>query len=220
MIAKIANDTGLKVFSMRGGPLFWTTFSSDNPEIRKNCIDLARKAMECLQIMGGKTLLVVPGKWEENSLYSEVYNYAKETAERIGEEARKYGITVGLENVENKFLFSPLEWCRFIDSLNNPYIKMYLDIGNIVYLGLGYPEQWVKELGKERIASIHFKDATELKSTTYLFQGNIDWVKVMKAIRDIDYEGWISAELPLYKYHQQLSIKQTGESLKVIVNSI
>ncbi|MGC8890891.1 MAG: sugar phosphate isomerase/epimerase family protein [bacterium] len=216
-LAQIAKEIGLKIPSMRGGPLFWTTFSSDDPILRNEAIELAKKAFECLKIMGGDTLLVVPGKWESNILYSKVYNNALDTAKRISQIAEEYNITVGLENVENKFLLSPLEWSQFIDKINSPRIKVYLDIGNLVSLGLGYPDLWIRELGKERIARIHFKDAIEFKGTTYLLQGSIEWDKVINAIRDVGYDSWIIVELPLYKYHPEVMIDQTGKALKAIL---
>ena len=215
-LTQIAKEVGLKIPSMRGGPLFWTTFSSDDSILRNEAVELAKKAFECLKIMGGDTLLIVPGKWEGNILYSKVYNNALDTAERISKIAEEYNITVGLENVENKFLLSPLEWSQFIDKIKSPRIKVYLDIGNLVSLGLGYPDLWIRELGKERIARIHFKDAVELKSTTYLLQGDINWDNVMKAIREIGYEGWIIVELPLYKRYPELMIESTGKALRGI----
>lgn len=43
-------------------------------------------------------------------------------------------------------LLSPLETARFLDEIGSPWVGMYLDVGNVVYLG--YPEQWVELLAK------------------------------------------------------------------------
>lgn len=217
MLVQIAKEVGLKIPSMRGGPLFWSTFSSKDANLRDEAVELARRAFECLRIMGGDVLLIVPGKWEDNILYSNVYDNALDTAIRVSRIAEKFSITVGLENVENKFLLSPLEWKQFIDRINSRWIKIYLDIGNIVSLGLGYPELWIKELGKERIARIHFKDASEMKGTTYLLQGDINWNKVVESIKDIGYDSWIITELPLYKLYPEVTIYQTNRALKAIM---
>ena len=52
-------------------------------------------------------------------------------------------------------LLTPLEMKRFIDEINHPFIKVYLDIGNILHFG--YPHQWIETLGS-RIVKVHVKD--------------------------------------------------------------
>src|SRR5262245_13042310 len=91
----IADKVGLKIPSMRGGPGFWPTFAA-NPQA---AVELARKAMEAVKIMGGDTLLIVPGQWDASQTYGEVWRNAIESAKRIGDVAEEFGITVGLENV-------------------------------------------------------------------------------------------------------------------------
>lgn len=59
--------------------------------------------------------------------------------------ARKHQIVMGIENVWNKFLLSPLEFRSFIDSFNSEYVGAYFDVGNVLLTG--YPEHWIKILG-------------------------------------------------------------------------
>lgn len=68
---------------------------------------------------------------------------------------REHQIHIGVENVWNKFLLSPLEMRAFIDEIGSEWIGSYFDVGNVVYAG--YPEQWIRILGK-RIKKVHFKD--------------------------------------------------------------
>ena len=64
-------------------------------------------------------------------------------------------MAIGIENVWNRFLLSPLETARFLDEIGSPWVGMYLDVGNVVYLG--YPEQWVELLAKH-IKKLHMSD--------------------------------------------------------------
>ena len=61
----------------------------------------------------------------------------RQTFSDIAAETR---IKVGLENVENRFLLSPRDWMTFLDEVASPWVRMYFDVGNVVYLGLGWPE--------------------------------------------------------------------------------
>ena len=62
---------------------------------------------------------------------------------------------VAVEEVWNKFLLSPLEFARYVDELDSPWLKAYFDVGNIVFYG--YPQDWIRTLGA-RIAKVHLKD--------------------------------------------------------------
>ena len=77
---------------------------------------------------------MISGKCEHYSIV--VYTLGK---------AKAADVTIGIENVWNRFLLSPLETRRFLDEIGSDYVGMYLDVGNAVYIG--YPEQWIEILG-------------------------------------------------------------------------
>ena len=54
-LRRLADDAGLTVPSMRGGPGFWSTFASDDPAKRAAAVELAEKALQALKILGGDT---------------------------------------------------------------------------------------------------------------------------------------------------------------------
>ena len=60
-----------------------------------------------------------------------------------------------MEEVWNKFLISPLEMARYVDEFNSPWVKAYLDVGNMLFYG--FPQDWIRTLGP-RICRVHVKD--------------------------------------------------------------
>ena len=216
VLRKESDNIGLKIPSMRGGPLFWKLFGSDKEEERKEAVNIAYKAMEALKIMGGDTLLIVPGRWNRGQSYLKLYKNCLETAKMIGEIAEKTNIIAGLENVENKFLFSPREWCEFIDEINNPYIRIYFDVGNVLYLDRGQPEDWIKDLGK-RICRVHLKDCKDRKIVPPL-EGDVNWSLVVKALKEIGYNSWLTVENPIPEESQGEFFKKIYSSVKKIWN--
>ncbi len=198
---KLADQAGLKIPSMRGGPGFWTSFASDDAEKRRGAVKLAQKAFEALAIMGGDTLLIVPGQWDAQQSYGDVWKNALETARAIGQVAERAKIKVGLENVENRFLFGPREWMQFLDEVGSPRVRMYFDAGNVVYLKQGFPEQWIRQLGAKYITRIHFKDALVGGPITYLLEGSVNWPAVSGAMREMNYNDWVGIELNLPAHH-------------------
>ena len=59
---------------------------------------------------------------------------------------------------------SPLEFARYIDEFESPWVGAYFDVGNVVEFG--YPEEWIRELGK-RILKVHIKEYAKPKRFNY-----------------------------------------------------
>ena len=216
-LTDMANRAGLAIPSMRGGPGFWGTFASADAEKRKRAVTLAADAMEAVKIMGGDTLLIVPGQWEEGVSYGQTWKNAIETANRVAEVSERIGIKVGLENVENRFLLSPREWMQFLDEVGSDRVRMYFDVGNVVYMKLGRPEQWMVELGKEYITRIHFKDSGMGGPLTYLLEGAVNWPAVGDAIRKIGYDDWVGIELTPPMHCVEVWLEGTRKAAEQIV---
>jgi hexulose-6-phosphate isomerase len=212
----LAEAEGLVIPSMRGGPLFWPRFSATDPDKRQEAVALADKAAETVRLLGGQVLLLVPGRWEPDQLYADLYANALDTAVRSADVASRHGITIGLENVDNQFLLSPSEWRQFLDRVNRPEIRLYYDIGNTVYSRLGHPAQWIRELGIERICRIHVKDATRRGQIVPLRSGEVNWAEAACGLADIGYDDWIGAELPLPPASPLAFLIQTRSALKEI----
>ena len=216
-LRRLADDVGLKIPSMRGGPGFWPTFASSDPAARTRAVDLAEQAMEAVQIMGGDTLLIVPGQWDADQTYEQVWHNALDTARRMADASERFGVKVALENVENRFLLSPREWAQFLDAVGSDRVRMYFDVGNVTYLRLGHPEQWLRELGRKYIARVHFKDAGVGGPLTYLLEGQVNWPAVRDAIREIGYDDWIGIELILPAHHPEAMLAGTYRAAEAIM---
>jgi L-ribulose-5-phosphate 3-epimerase len=198
-LAQRSRDLGLKIPSLRGGLRFWDTIPSPDPSEREQALEHAKKAFECLALMGGKTLLIVPGRIRPDVPYEDHWKRVVDFAYRAGEMAKAYGMGIGLENVEARFPLSVKEWKDLLDEIKHPRVRMYLDVGNVSWLGLGFPEQWILSLG-DRICQVHFKDALFGKTLGNILEGEVNWSQVMGALKRINYQGWISVEPEWYPF--------------------
>jgi len=94
------------------------------------------------------------------------------------------------------FLLSPLELRDFIDSAKSRYVGAYFDVGNVLLTG--FPEHWIRILGR-RIKRVHFKDFKRSVGTVQGFcdltKGDVNWKAVMKAFKDVGYDGPAVAEM-------------------------
>jgi len=176
--------------------------SDPDPQVRKQCIQSVAQSLQDIKDLGGDTVLVVPGVVSEKVSYEQAYNTSLDSVRRLIPYAEKTGMQIGLENVWNNFILSPVEAKRFIDEINHPLVGWYFDIGNI--LRYGWPEHWIKTLNS-RIMKLHIKEfSRELMNKeglwagfkVNLLEGDNNWPVVMKAISEINYRGgWITAEV-------------------------
>lgn len=192
-----ADDLGLRIPGMRAGRTPWTTIPSPDPARRREALEHTERACECLAEMGGRVLLVVPGRIDPAVTYFEHWQRVVEYARRAGEIAEQFETVIGLENVEARFPLSVREWMQLLDEIDHPRVRMYLDVGNVVWLGLGFPEQWITSLGG-RIGQVHFKDADFGGGLRSLLEGEVNWPAVIGALHGIGYRGWILVEPSWY----------------------
>ena len=129
------------------------------------------------------------------------------------------GVVIGIENIWNKFLLSPLEMRDYIDEIASPWVGVFLDVGNM--LAFGYPQHWIRILGR-RIRKIHFKDYRRgmpgLAGFVDLLAGDVDWAAVTDALEEIGYAGWVNAEMcPTYRHYPDQMIRKTSAAMDRIL---
>jgi len=142
-------------------------------------------------------VLLVPGIVTADVRYVDAYRRSQEKIRELLPLAKELGVIIAIENVGNRFLLSPLEFARYIDEFDSPFVKAYFDIGNIV--ANGYPQDWIRTIGK-RLVRVHIKrfepgvDHPKFDPADRRTQG-INWVEVSKALKEIGYTGWVTAEV-------------------------
>jgi hexulose-6-phosphate isomerase len=151
---------------------------------------------------GANTVLLVPAVVNAATSYGDAYKRSREQVKKLIPIAERSKVIIGVENVWNKFLLSPLEFARYVDDFRSPYVKAYFDVGNIVLYG--FPQDWIRILGKQRIVKLHLKDFRNRRNETIranvpefvnLREGDIDWKEVHGALKEIRYEGYATVEL-------------------------
>ena len=109
--------------------------------------------------------------------------------------AEELKVIIAVEEVWNKFLLSPLEYCKYIDDFQSPWVRSYFDVGNVVLTG--FPQDWIRTAGK-RIVKLHIKDFRFRKMQAEfvpLREGDIKWPGIYKALGEIGYHGTATVEL-------------------------
>jgi len=225
-IVKAAADAGIQISSVATG-LFWgTSLSSDDPAVRAKAVDIGNKLIDIAGWLGAGAVLLIPGAVDvffDPSTpvidYGTVLKRASEAVSALIPRAAAAKVALGIENVWNKFLVDPLALKAFIDQFESEWVGSYLDVGNCLLTG--YPEQWIRFLGR-RIKRVHLKDFRRSVGTADgfvdLLSGDVNWPEVMKALREVGYQGFLTAEMiPGYKHYPEVLIENTSRAMDAIL---
>lgn len=227
-IGSLAADSGLTLSGLATGMYWEFNPASENAETRAQAKVVLEKQIRVASQLGIGAVLVVPGSvgadfipgCEELS-YDKVWDRATEFISNALPLAKELGVDIGIENVWNKFLLSPLEMARFIDQFDDVRVGSYFDVGNV--LATGYPEHWIRIL-KDRIRRVHVKDyrraVGSVDGFVDLLSGDVNWPAVVQSLKSIGYSGWVAAEMippvPFYKYAPETLIDNTSRAMDSI----
>lgn len=201
-VLQAMKKTGLIVPSVCNSQHWKFLMSSPDPSVREQGVTAMKAALEDASAFGADTVLLVPGRVTDSVSYDECWDRSVAEIRKVVPLAEKLKVRIAIENVWNSFLLSPLEMARYIDQFQSEFVGAYFDCGNI--LAYGYPEQWIRILGK-RIAKVHIKEySRKIADSTgrsagfkvNLREGDVNWNAVMKALDDIGYTGWTTIEQP------------------------
>lgn len=189
-----AREAGVPVHSITYGGWGAPMSSPDPAVIEKGQLEI-ENALRTAHAMGCDTVLLVPAVVNEQVRYGEAWQNSQKNIRPMIPLAEELGVIIGVENVWNKFLLSPLEFAAYVDEFDSPWVRAYFDCGNVVLFG--YPEDWIRTLNK-RIHKVHVK---EFKREGYTwpkqaYEGDLNWPEIRKAFHEIGYEGFITEEYP------------------------
>ncbi len=197
-IREAADKTGLRIHSVMNADHWRFPLSSSERDVVSRSVAGMETSLRNAALWGADAVLLVPAVVDATTSYQDAWTRSQQVIrERLLPIARELKVTVAVEEVWNKFLLSPLEFARYVDELDSPWLKAYFDVGNVVFYG--YPQDWIRSLGT-RIAKVHLKDF-HLDRPNGRFawmnigDGDIDWRDVRRAFDDVGYRGYFTTEV-------------------------
>jgi len=197
-IKEAAAAAGLRIHSVMNMDHWRLPLSSSDPDVVRRSILGMETSMRNAKLWGADAVLLVPAVVDATTGYKDAYQRSQQAIrERLLPMARDLKITIAIEEVWNKFLLSPIEFARYVDELDSPWLKAYFDVGNVVLFA--FPQDWIRTLGS-RIVKVHLKDFNfDRRNGTFAWkaigEGDIDWVEVRRALQEINYSGFVTTEV-------------------------
>ncbi len=197
-ILEASKRSGLRIHSVMNVDHWEFPLSSADLSIVNRSVAGMEASMRNAALWGADAVLLVPAVVDARTSYREAWERSQRVIrERLQPLAQELRIIIAVEEVWNKFLLSPIEFARYVDDFQSPWVKAYFDVGNVVFYG--YPQDWIRTLGS-RIVKIHLKDF-QLDRPNGRFawknlgEGDVDWMEVRRALTEIQYRGYVTTEL-------------------------
>jgi L-ribulose-5-phosphate 3-epimerase len=193
-LGEAAGRAGLVIHSVHCFANYGAPLSSGDPEVLARGIAVTLDAIETARLLGADTLLLVPARVGEGMSYGDAWRRSHEAIRRdILPAAVEKNIVLGIENVWNGFLLSPIDYARYAAAFESPFVRPYLDVGNIMF---GRPEDWI-DIAGPAIVKLHLKDFALQGGglggrfgITRIGEGSISWPQVRAALDRIGFSGW------------------------------
>lgn len=192
--------------------------SSVDRKMREQALKIGSFMIKAASTVGADTVLIVPGIADPKVPYRDTYHIAQQSLHTLSQTASELGVRIGVENVWNRFLQGPLEMLRFIEEIDSPFVGAYFDVGNV--MAMGHPQHWIQVLGGH-IVKVHVKDFVHqvgnIHGFTYLLHGDVPWIEVVRELKAIGYDNYLTAELSPADAFTDRLIREVFESLTAIV---
>ena len=201
-LLEASKRTGVRIHSVMNRDHWKYPLSSADPEAVAKSVQCFRTSMRNASLWGADTVLLVPAVVNAETSYRDAWQRSQAQIRKLIPLAEELKVIIAVEEVWNKFLLSPLEFARYIDEFQSPWVRAYFDVGNVVISG--YPQDWIRTLGN-RIVKLHLKDFTfrqdpaikkRVANFVMLRDGEIDWRAVYSALAETGYRGSATVELP------------------------
>ena len=150
--------------------------------------------------VGGNTALLVVGHGQDGT-EQECWSRSIENISKALPLCAELGVYIAIENVWNEFLYDHKgdhnqtadKFVKYVDELNSPWVGMQFDIGN--HWKYGSMGDWIRQLG-HRVLKLDVKGFSRAEGKFKpIGEGDIDYADVRKALHEINFHGWLAAEV-------------------------
>lgn len=183
--------------------------SSPEPAARAKGLAALKGALDDAKFVGADTVLLVPGVVDKNATYEQCWERSQAEVRKAIPHAEKAGVKIAIEVVWNNFITKPEQLIQYVDSFQSPFVGAYFDSSNMIKYGVPSAD-WIRQLGK-RMLKFDLKGYSNAKKWVQIGDGDENWPEILKALGEIGYSGWATAEVDggdeaaLRDVHQRMS---------------
>lgn len=197
---KAIAETGLPVDGTVCGQHWSVRHTSPDAATRAKALENLKQGIRDTREVGGHSILLVVGKGEDGP-EAEIWKRSVDNIAQAVPLAAELGVQIVIENVWNQFCYDHAgghdqtadKFVKYVDEFHSPWVGMQFDIGN--HWKYGSMGDWIRQLDK-RVFKLDVKGFSRKENKfTPIGGGDIDYADVRKALTEINFHGWLAAEV-------------------------
>jgi L-ribulose-5-phosphate 3-epimerase len=202
-LVKASKETGVVIHGVIDSVHWRDTLSSPDEKVRAKGLAALEGALKDAKTVGADTVLLVPGVVNKEVTYEQCWERSQAEVKKALPLAEKLKVKIAIEVVWNNFITKPEQLIEYVDSFKSEWVGAYFDCSNMLKYGVSSAD-WIRKLGK-RMLKFDFKGYSKAKAAeaknegagfrVEIGQGDEDWPEILKALADIGYDGWATAEV-------------------------
>lgn len=169
--------------------------TSPNATVRKATAEYLAELARLCRDLGGRVMVL--GSPQQRNLLpgvepDEGMQYAADVLARVVPTLEETGVVVALEPLgpqEGNFLNTAAEAVRLIERIGSPHYRLHLDTK-----AMSSEPTPIPEIIRQNAAQLEHFHANDPNKQGPGF-GELDFVPIFAALREIDYQGWVSVEV-------------------------
>jgi len=185
------------------------TFSSSDKSIRQLAIQRIKKHIDFASHFKAVVIIGLMKGWVIGN-YSQSENYITECLKECNKYAKEKNIDIALEPInrfQEDFFHSILDCKKYLDKVRLSNVKMMIDT---FHMNIEDEDMWGNmRQARDYIIHVHYSDSNRLAPG----MGHFDFIKMTEVLEEIDYKGYISAEI-LPVPDSYTAAKQTIDSIR------
>jgi hexulose-6-phosphate isomerase len=185
--------TGIKIHGVIDSVHWRDTLSHPDEKVREKGLAALKGALQDAATVKAENVLLVPGVVNKEVTYEQCWDRSQAEIKKALPLAEKLNVKIAIEVVWNNFITKVEQLIEYVDSFKNPMLGAYFDCSNMVKFGVPSSE-WIRKLGK-RMVKFDFKGYSKTKQWVAIGEGDEDWPEIVKALGEIGYDGWATAEI-------------------------
>jgi len=192
-LVKASKETGVAIHGVIDSVHWRDTLSHADEKVRAKGLAALEGALKDAKIVGADTVLLVPGVVNKDVTYEQCFERSQAEVRKALPLAEKLKVKIAIEVVWNNFITKPEQLIEYVDSFKSEWVGAYFDTSNMIKYGVA-PADWIRKLGK-RMLKFDFKGYSKTKEWVAIGEGDEDWPDVLKALAEVGYDGWATAEV-------------------------
>jgi L-ribulose-5-phosphate 3-epimerase len=199
-LAEPIRAAGLAIVGLTTDYFWKTNYGSIDSRQRRAAYERTIRLLDIAAMLGTDAVAVIPaivgrpGEASPRTSYGDALARSQEALAQLAFESEQRAIVLAVENAQNRFLLSPVEFRDWLDQINSPWVRAYLNVG--CALAVGYPQDWADVLAGAiaRVRATDYRLATA--EVCMPGEGDVDWPAVIRALRETGYDGPLTYDGP------------------------